>query len=45
MPQDPRIVGYARDASVILVIVAAGLYILSHPDDVDAFLNWLLRRN
>jgi hypothetical protein len=35
----------ARDALVILVIVAAGMYIQHHPEKIDGFLNWVLRRN
>ena len=32
------VIGYARDALVILIIVAAGMYVLIHPDNVDVFL-------
>jgi hypothetical protein len=45
MRKSRELIGYARDALVILVIVAAGMYILDHPEKVDAFLNWVLRRN
>jgi hypothetical protein len=34
-----------RDALVIFVVVAAGLYVLSHPEKTDAFLNWMLGRH
>ena len=35
-----EIVGYARDALIIFVVVAAGMCVLSHPEKIDdAFLN------
>jgi hypothetical protein len=40
-----EVIGYARDALVIFVIVTAGIYVLEHPEKIDAFLNWVLRRN
>jgi hypothetical protein len=40
-----QIIGYVGDALVILVIVLGGMYILSSPEKVDAFLNWMLGRN
>ena len=38
------VVGYVRDAVVIVGIVAGGTYLLSSPDKVDALLNWMLGR-
>jgi hypothetical protein len=38
-PETWRVIGYVRDAVVILAIVVGGMYILSHPEKVDAFLN------
>jgi hypothetical protein len=43
-PKTWRVIGYVRDAVVILAIVVGGMYILSHPEKVDAFLNWVLGR-
>jgi hypothetical protein len=40
-----RIVGYVRDAAIILFIVAGGIYVLEHPEKFDAFLNWMIRRH
>jgi hypothetical protein len=37
------VIGNVLDATVILVIVIAGLYVMSHPEKVDAFLNWIFR--
>jgi hypothetical protein len=45
MREAREVIGYARDALVIFVIVAAGIYVLEHPEKIDAFLNWVLRRN
>jgi hypothetical protein len=45
MYKSREIIGYARDALVILIIVAAGMYVLNHPEKIDAFLNWMLRRH
>ena len=39
-----QILGYVRDAAVILGIAIAGMYVLSHPDQIDGFLNWVLGR-
>jgi hypothetical protein len=39
------VIGYARDILLIILIVAAGMYVLAHPEKVDALLNWMLRRN
>jgi hypothetical protein len=44
-PKTWRVIGYVRDAVVILAIVVGGMYILSHPEKVDAFLNWALGRH
>lgn len=40
-----EIIGYARDAVIILIIVAGGMYVLHHPEKIDAFLNWMLGRH
>lgn len=45
MRKSREIIGYVRDALVILIIVAAGMYVLNYPEKVDAFLNWMLRRH
>jgi hypothetical protein len=45
MRKSREVIGYARDGLIILVIVAAGMYILDHPEKIDAFLSWVLRRN
>ena len=45
MRKSRQVIGYARDALVIFAIVAAGMYVLDHPEKVDAFLDWVLRRN
>jgi hypothetical protein len=44
-PETWRVIGYVRDAVVILAIVAGGMYVLSHPEKVDAFLTWMLGRH
>jgi hypothetical protein len=44
-PKAREIIGHARDALLIFVIVLAGMYVLDHPEKVDTFLNWLLRRH
>ena len=44
-PKTWRVISYVRDAVVILAIVVGGMYILSHPEKVDAFLNWVLGRH
>lgn len=44
-PDTYGIIGYIRDALVILGIVAVGMYFLSYPDKFDAALNWLLGRH
>jgi hypothetical protein len=44
-PETWRVIGYVRDAVVILAIVAGGMYVLSHPEKVEAFLNLMLRRH
>jgi hypothetical protein len=33
------------DILVIVSVVGGGLYIMNHPEKIDFFLNWLLRRN
>jgi hypothetical protein len=43
-PDTCEIIGYIRDALVILGIVAVGMYFLSYPDKFDAVLNWMLGR-
>jgi hypothetical protein len=40
-----RVIGHVRDAMVILVIAIGGMYVLSHPEKVDAFLNWMIGRH
>jgi hypothetical protein len=40
-----ELIGYIRDALVILGIVAVGMYFLSYPDKFDAVLNWMLGRH
>ena len=44
-PETWRVIGYVRDAVAIVAIVAGGIYVLSHPEKVDAFLNWTLGRH
>jgi hypothetical protein len=44
-PDSYQIIGYIRDALVILGIVAIGMYFLSYPDKFDAALNWMLGRH
>ena len=39
-----EIIRNARDAAIIFIIVAGGIYVLSHPEWIDALLNWILRR-
>ena len=43
-PETWRVISYLRDAMVILAIVIGGMYVLSHPEKVDEFLNWVLGR-
>jgi hypothetical protein len=38
-PETWRIIGYLRDAAIILLITVAGMYVLEHPEKFDAFLN------
>ena len=45
MPKAREIIGAARDALLIFVIVLAGMYVLDHPEKVDTFLDWILRRH
>jgi hypothetical protein len=45
MAKPREIIARLRDTLVILVIAAAGMYVLSHPDKIDAFLNWILGRH
>jgi hypothetical protein len=40
-----RAIGYARDGLVILVIAIGGMYVLSNPAKIDAFLNWMAGRH
>jgi hypothetical protein len=35
MPKAREIIGHARDALLIFVIVMAGMYVLDHPEKVD----------
>jgi hypothetical protein len=44
-PEAYEIIGYIRDALIILGIVAVGMYFLSYPDKFDAVLNCLLGRH
>ena len=44
-PDTYELIGYIRDALVILGIVAVGMYFLSYPDKFDAVLNWMLGRH
>ena len=44
-PDTYEIIGYIRDALVILGIIGVGMYFLSYPDKFDAVLNWLLGRH
>jgi hypothetical protein len=39
-----RMIGYVRDATVILSIAVGGMYVLSEPEKLDLFLNWMLGR-
>ena len=39
-----RVIGYLRDATVILFIAVGGMYVLSEPEKFDLFLNWMLGR-
>jgi hypothetical protein len=43
-PDHYEIIGYIRDALIILGIVAVGMYFLSYPDKFDAALNFMLGR-
>jgi hypothetical protein len=42
-PEIWRVIGYVRDAMVILIIVIVAMYVFDNPDRVDAFLNWIFR--
>jgi hypothetical protein len=42
--QTRRMIGYVRDATVILSIVIGGMYVMSEPEKFDLFLNWMLGR-
>jgi hypothetical protein len=44
-PDTWRAIGYARDGLVILVIAIGGMYVLSNPAKIDAFLNWMAGRH
>jgi hypothetical protein len=44
-PDTWRAIGYARDTVVILAIAVGGMYILSSPERIDAFLNWTIGRH
>ena len=44
-PETWRMIGYARDAMLILAIAIGGMYVLSHPENVDTFFNWILVRH
>jgi len=44
-PEAYEIIGYIRDALIILGIVAVGMYFLSYPDKFDTVLNCLLGRH
>jgi len=39
-----QISGVVRDVLVIAATVAAGIHVLSNPQEVDAFLNWMIGR-
>ena len=39
-----RVIGHVRDVTVILVIAVGGMYVLSNPAKVDAFLSWMVGR-
>jgi len=39
-----EIIGYIRDALIIVGIAVGGMYVLDHPETVDTFLNWVLGR-
>jgi hypothetical protein len=43
-PETWRVIGYLRDAAIILLITVAGIYVLEHPEKFDAFLNWMSGR-
>jgi hypothetical protein len=44
-PENRRVIGYARDTLVILGIAIGGMYVLSKPEKLDAFLNWMIGRH
>jgi len=44
-PELHKNIGSIRDALFILIIVAAGMYLLENPDKFDAFLNWMSSRH
>jgi len=44
-PDSYEIIGYVRDALVIVGVVAVGMYFLSYPDKFDAVLNFMLGRH
>jgi hypothetical protein len=39
-----EVVGYVRDALILLVIITGSTYVLWNPDKLDTFLNWLVGR-
>jgi hypothetical protein len=41
-PQILKIIGYARDAVVIVGIIGWAMYVFANPDKVDVFLNWMI---
>ena len=43
-PENRKAIGYVLDAIVICVVTIGGLYVLSHPEKIDAFLNWMIDR-
>ena len=44
-PENRRVIGYARDTLLILGIAIGGMYVLSNPEKLDAFLNWMIGRH
>ena len=44
-PENRRVIGYARDTLAILGIAIGGMYVLSNPEKLDAFLNWMIGRH
>ena len=43
-PNTRRVLGYVRDALIILGIAVGGMYVLDHPEKLDDYLSWLLGR-